>query len=161
MVRHEGLSHGCLRAKEPEPSSSERGGKMKRKLLLGVLVLTLVGTASWAKNFPLTAGKITPAAAGKVDVGKDKNGNIQITIKTEHLAKPSTLTPPAAGYVVWFQERGSEPINQGQLKVRKNLKGKFKTTTRYQNFDVFVTAEPDPATKIPSEQVVLRAKVRV
>jgi hypothetical protein len=77
------------------------------------------------------------------------------------LAKPGKLTPPANAYVVWFQEQGSEPINQGQLKVSNKLKGEFKTTTRYQNFDVFITAETDPMAKVPSGQTVLTSKIQV
>jgi hypothetical protein len=135
---------------------------MNRNLLLGALLLTLlVGATSWAKSYPMIAGKAAPAATGKVTVGKEKNGNMQVTVKTEHLAKPGKLTPPAHAYVVWFQEQGSEPINQGQLKVSHKRKGKFKITTRYQNFDLFITAETDPMTKVPSGQTVLTSKVQV
>ena len=134
---------------------------MNRKLLLVVSIVTLfAGTALSAKNFPLTAGQFTPAASGKVDIGKDKNGNIEVTIKTEHLAKPGMLTPAATTYVVWFREQGGEPTNQGQYKVENNLKGEFKTTTRFQNFEVFITAETDPTTKFPSDRVVVKANVQ-
>ena len=114
-----------------------------------------------AKTYPLTSESGTPAAAGKIDVDKDKNGNVEVTIKTQHLAKPGMLTPPATAYVVWFQEQSSEPANQGQLTVPSSLKSEFKTTTQYKNFDVFITAEGDPMTKSPSGQVVLRAKVQM
>lgn len=135
---------------------------MNRKLILAVSILSLfVGTSLSAKSFPLTAGQSNPAATGKVETGRDKNGNIEITIKTEHLAKPGMLTPAATTYVVWFREPGGEPTNQGQYKVEKSLKGEFKTTTRFQNFEVFITAETDPSTKIPSEQVVLKTNVQV
>jgi hypothetical protein len=45
--------------------------------------------------------------------------------------------------------------------VDKNLKGEFKTTTRLENFEVFITAETDPTTKIPSGPVVLKGNVQV
>jgi hypothetical protein len=135
---------------------------MKGKLLLAISIVTLFAATSLsAKSFPMAAGQSTPAATGKVDIGKDQNGNIEVTIKTEHLAKPGMLTPAATTYVVWFKERTGEPINQGQLKVEDSLKGEFKTTTHLQNFEVFITAENDPHTKIPSEQVVLKANVQV
>ena len=136
---------------------------MNRKLFAASLVLgfALSGTISLAaKTFPLTSSESAPAASGKVDVKKDKNGNTEVTLKAEHLAQPGMLTPPATSYVVWFQAEGSDPSNQGQLKVDRGLKGEFKTTTRLQNFDVFVTAETDPLTKTPAGQNVLKAKVQ-
>ena len=135
---------------------------LKRFSILGFLILaSMVGTATWAKTYPLTSEPGTPAASGKIDVGKDKNGNVEVTIRTEHLAKPGLLTPPATAYVVWFQEQSSDPANQGKLMVAKSLKSEFKTATQFRNFDVFITAEGDPMTKIPSGQVVLRAKVQM
>jgi hypothetical protein len=135
---------------------------MKGKLLLAISIVTLFAATSLsAKSFPMAAGQSTPAATGKVDIGKDQNGNIEVTIKTEHLAKPGMLTPAATTYVVWFRKPNGEPTNQGQLKVEDSLKGELKTTTHLQNFEVFITAENDPHTKIPSEQVVLKANVQV
>jgi hypothetical protein len=55
----------------------------------------------------------------------------------------------------------AEPTNQGQYKAENNLKGEFKTTTRFQNFEVLITAETDPRTKIPSHQVVLKPNIQV
>ena len=88
---------------------------MKRciaSLAIGLLALTSVASA---KKYPLTADKSVPAARGQVDVGRDKNGNTKVEIEVEHLAAPENLTPPRSAYVVWFQERGSEPLNQGSL----------------------------------------------
>jgi hypothetical protein len=136
---------------------------MKRKLLFTSLMLVLVlqcGIALQAKTFPLTSSPSTPAASGKVEVKKDKNGNTTVMLSTEHLAEPGMLTPPATNYIVWFQEEGGQPINQGQLRIGKSLRGEFKTTTRFQNFDVFVTAESDPQVKNPSGDSVLKAKVQ-
>jgi len=130
--------------------------------IFGLLILaSLVGTAMSAKTYPLTSEPGAQAASGKIDVGKDKNGNVEVTIRTEHLAKPGMLTPPATAYVIWFQEQASDPANQGQLMVAKSLKSEFKTTTQFKNFEVFVTAEGNPMTKIPPGQVVLRAKVQM
>jgi hypothetical protein len=136
---------------------------MNRKSFSAVLLFVLAllsGAALGAKTFPLTSSQAVPAAAGKIEVKKDKNGNNEVTIKTEHLAQPGMLTPPASTYVIWFQEQNGEPMNQGNLKVGKSLKSEFKATTHFANFDVSVTAEGDPMTKSPSGQVVLRAKVQ-
>jgi hypothetical protein len=134
---------------------------MKGKLLLAISIVTLFAAVSLsAKSFPLAAGPTNPAAAGKVGIGHDKNGNIEVTIKTEHLAKPAMLTPPANTYVVWFKDPSGEAINQGQLKVGDKLKGEYKTTTHLQNIEVFITAENDPNTKVPSDRVVLKGNVQ-
>jgi hypothetical protein len=135
---------------------------MNPKLLLAISIVTLFAATSLsAKSFPMAAGQSTPAATGKVETGKDKNKNIEVTIKTEHLAKPGMLTPAATTYVVWFREPSGEATNEGQLKIEKSLKGDFTTTTRLQNFEVFITAEKDPGTKSPSGPVVLKANVQV
>src|SRR3954462_6538947 len=99
------------------------------------VVLLLFTAAIWAKKFPLTVDKSVPAARGQVDVGRDKNGNTKVELEVEHLASPENLTPPKSAYVVWFQERGGEPSNQGSLKPGKNLKGSFQSVTQMKSFD--------------------------
>ena len=70
------------------------------------------------------------------------------------------LTPSANTYVVWLQQEGSQPQSQGELKVGDDLKAELKATTPLNNFKVFVTAETDSQTTIPSDQVILRATVQ-
>jgi hypothetical protein len=93
-------------------------------------------------------------------VGQDKNGNTEVHLKVEFLPKPSSLTPPAENYIVWFRQQGSEPEAQGQLKVDDNRRGEFKTTTHMKNFDVFVTAESESVPKAPTGPEVLRATIQ-
>ena len=126
-------------------------------VLAGLTVLTTIGSA---KKFPLTAAASVPAARGQVDVGRDKNGNTRVELKVEHLAAPENLTPPQAAYVVWFQERGSEPLNQGLLKPGGDLKATFQSVTPLKMFDVLITAESDPNTKSPGGSEVMRASVQ-
>ena len=113
-----------------------------------------------AHKFPLTATPVVPGAKGYVDVGQDKNGNTEVDLKVEFLAKPSSLMPPAETYIVWFRQQGSEPESQGQLKVDDNLRGEFKTTTNMKSFDVFVTAENERVPKAPTGPEVLRATIQ-
>ncbi len=133
---------------------------MKTNLPTLLLAALLAANLLYAKKFPLTASASVPAARGKVETGKDKNGNTELKLEAEHLAEPDKLSPARTAYVIWFQDRGAEPETQGQLRVDKNLKGKFKTVTPLKNFDVFVTAESDPTTKTPSGTEVLRATVQ-
>ena len=123
---------------------------------LGILIFAGLG---WAKTYHFASTRIDPSAMGDVDLSKDKNGNTNVSLRVEHLAKPALLTPPANIWVVWFQEPGSTPENEGQLQVGNDLKGQLKTTTPLHNFDIFVTAEMDPTVKTPSDQIVLRVTI--
>ena len=129
------------------------------RFALVCLSILIFAGLSWAKTYHFAPTKIDPSAMGDADLTKDRNGNTNVSLRVEHLAKPTLLTPRANLYVVWFQEPGSEPENQGQLQVGNDLKGQLKTTTPLRNFDIFVTAETDPMVKTPSDQVVLRVTV--
>ena len=135
-----------------------RTNKSARRTLvcLGILIFAGLG---WAKTYHLASTKVDPSAMGDVDLTQDKSGNTNVSIRVDHLAKPSVLTPPANLYVVWFREPGSNPENEGQLQVGNDLKGQLKTTTPLHNFDIFITAEMYPTTKTPSGQTVLRVTV--
>ena len=128
-------------------------------LILVCLGILLFAGLGWGKTYHFASTKIDPSATGDVDVSKDKNGNSSVSLRVEHLAKPALLTPPANLYVVWFQEPGSEPMNEAQLQVGNDLRGQLKTTTPLHNFDIFITAEMDPTAKTPSDQVVLRVTI--
>ena len=132
-----------------------------RRLYVICLALALSGSiAEAAKKYPMTASSTVPAARAEVEIDKDKNGNIRVNMSVEHLASPQNLTPPAAVYVVWLQERGGDPANQGQLKVDKNLKASFETVTPAKTFDLFVTGERDYSAKAPTGQDVLRTTIQ-
>lgn len=133
---------------------------MNTRIFSLILAAALASNLVYAKKFPLTAAASVPAARGEVETGTDKNGNIEVKLEAEHLAEPDKLSPPKTAYVVWFQERGAEPTMQGQLKVNKKLKGSFRTVTPLKNFDLFVTAESDPGTKVPGGAEILRATVQ-
>lgn len=130
--------------------------KLSSAITLAVVFATL---AYAAKKFPLTAASIVPAAKGSVEVGKDGNGNTELKLKVEHLANPTSLSPSQANYIVWLQEKGSGPENEGELKVNGKLEGSFRTVTPRKNFELFVTGENDGTVKSPSGPEVLRTTV--
>ena len=137
---------------------------MKRQIfyrlgLLGAAVL-VVSTVGYAKNYPMTASNEMPGATAQLQVAKEKDGNSQLEVKANGMAKAGRLTPAAKTYVVWVQQEGAQAKSQGELKVGNNHKGELKTATSFHTFNVFVTAETDSQTKFPSEQVVLRATVQ-
>ena len=133
---------------------------MDRRIAVVFLLGAFALTNAYAKKYPFTASTAVPAARGKVDIGKDSNGNTTVKITAEHLAEPGKLSPPGTDYVVWFQEKGSEPQTQGRLRIDKNLKGNFETSTPLKNFDIFVTAESNASTKQPAGTEVFRTTVQ-
>ena len=132
-----------------------------RKLYAICLTFALLCTVAYAaKKYPLTAASIVPGARGEVKVDKDKNGNTRLKMTVQHLAHPASLTPPATAYVVWFQDRGGNSENRGQLKMDKNLKAAFEAVTPLKNFDLLITAEQDAGTKVPSGPEVLKTTIQ-
>lgn len=119
-----------------------------------------MATLAYGRKVTMKAASIVPAAQGEVDVSKDKNGNIKLKIKVDHLAKPENLSPPQTVYVVWIQAPGGNPENQGQLKVDDKLKANFETAAPPKTFDLFITAEQDGLAHAPSGPEVLRATIQ-
>ena len=119
----------------------------------------LVMVLAWGKEYTMQTTTLVPGAVAKLDVNTNA-GNTELTLKVEHLAKPSLLSPPAGAYVVWVQQEGHEPINEGALRIDKNLKGDCKATTTAPRFTVLVTAEENAKAQTPSSRVVLSANVQ-
>jgi hypothetical protein len=136
---------------------------MKRAVSFSAIFFTVLATmtvGAYAKDFSLTSTSLVPAAAGKMKVKRDRNGNTELTVEVKHLAKPSALSPARANYVVWLQPRGDSARNAGELAVNNNLDGKFETTTPTKAFDVFVTAEDSLSVQAPSGPEVMRGTVQ-
>ncbi len=130
-----------------------------RKFVFLITAFVLFCTLLLAKKISLTASSIVPAAQGIVDIGKDRNGNTELKVQVEHLARPDNLTPSESVYIVWFQDHESPAENQGELKVNNKLQGTFQTVTPHKTFDLFVTAEQDKTVKAPAGPEVLRARI--
>ena len=139
--------------------------KMTRKAyqlaVLAAVAMLAIGVTAWAKTYTMQATSLTPGATGTVDAKADKTGgNTTITIKVDHLARPTLLTPPANEYVVWLEPEDGSPQNQGVLQVGDNEKGDLKMTTTSSKFKVIVTAETEQHPKSPSNRVVLQSDVQ-
>lgn len=133
--------------------------------MTGVLV-TIALLAVWpfssGKEYRMTGSSSVPAAMGTVKVEKDKdNGNTKLDIKVDHLAKPSSLSPPANNYIVWVRPRDGEAVKQGAIGVDNDLKGELKVVTTSKEFDLFITAEQSETVSTPSGQEVLKTHVSV
>lgn len=94
----------------------------------------------------------------KIKQDKD-NGNTQVDLKVEHLAKPGNLSPPEAVYLVWVRPRDGKAVKQGAIGVGDDLKGELKTTTVSKDFDLVVTAEQGELVTAPTGPEVLRVHI--
>jgi hypothetical protein len=130
-------------------------------IVLVAVAMLAIGAAAWAKTYTFQSTSIAPGATGIIDVKASKNaGNADVTIKVDHLARPTLLTPPANEYVVWVEPEGGSPQNQGVLQVGDNEKGDLRMTTTASKFKVLVTAETQPHASTPSNRVVLQSEVQ-
>jgi hypothetical protein len=120
----------------------------------------LCSIAFAAKKYPVTVASIVPGPRAEVAISKDKNGNTKLEMRVQGLANLENLTPRASAYVVWFQERGGNSENQGQLKMDKNLNTTFETVTPLKSFDVFVNRRMDFRAKGPNGPEVLKATIQ-
>jgi len=125
------------------------------------VMLSLLFIWPWSgKEFHMTPASSVPAAMGTVKVEKDKdNGNTKLDIKVEHLAKPSSLTPPANAYLVWVRPNGGDAVKQGAIGVNNDLKGELKVVTVLKDFDLLITAEQSETVTVPSNVEVLKTHV--
>ena len=94
-----------------------------------------------------------PAAQGMVKFAKTDNGNTSINLMVKYMAEPQKLQPHASVYVAWVRlDKASPAQNIGALKVNDHRKGTLKTVTPLREFELFVTAETDSQTQVPTGQ---------
>jgi hypothetical protein len=138
-----------------------RGETAMRKskfIFLAALSIMLVITA-WAKEDKLVNTGSAPAAQGKINTSKDRNGNTEVEIQVKHMATPQSLTPPKQSYMVWVQPHGKDAELLGALRVNSDLGGSLKSSTTYKDFDVLITAEDEAKPATPSSTVILKGTV--
>jgi hypothetical protein len=140
------------------------GAFARRHVTLPSLVPLVLFTLIWpfgggGNKVHMMAGSATPAAQGTVIARMGSNNNIDVDLKVQSLASPSSLTPPANVYVVWIQPPDHNPQNHGQLSVSQNQNGELHTGTPYKRFQVFVTAEQNAQVQEPEGPKVLQADV--
>ncbi len=139
--------------------------RLKRYLSLGVLIALVVSlSTSCARKMTFTKSYVVPAAQGSIKVSKDKNKNYDINISITDLAGVDRLQPPKQTYVVWMVTDEGQTKNIGQLKstksfLSKKLKASLKTVSSFNPVKILITAEDDPGTQYPGNQVVLSTDV--
>jgi hypothetical protein len=140
-------------------------------LLAGALLLPFGSAACshmpWTSSggTPMMASPRMPAAQGAVSIKDADNGNVKLAVSVKHMAPPEKVATGASSYVVWLKPlaTGNEneaPQNLGALAVNKDEEGNFDTTTSYRQFDLFVTAEPQPGSTSPTGEQLLSTTIR-
>jgi anti-sigma-K factor RskA len=133
---------------------------MRNASVLTLIAGLIFSVAAWAGEIPLVASSIVPAASGKVSYEHDRSGNIKLHLQTQNLAAPERLTPAKNAYVVWIEPRDGQPQNAGVLRVSKDLRGSFSTTTPSKSFDIKVTAEDSPTVSQPTGPEIFHGGVQ-
>jgi outer membrane protein OmpA-like peptidoglycan-associated protein len=83
---------------------------------------------------------------------------VEATIKG---LRPSTeVGTEFLAYVMWAVSPEGRAVNLGEVRPNDDGRGELKTTTQLQSFSLFVTAEPYPAVRQPSEMLILENDVR-
>ena len=118
------------------------------------------GSSKDAADIALRSSTDIPAARGGWSLKGSEGPNQVVDVTVAHMAQPSKVRANATAYVVWLDPAGTQaPINMGALSVDKDLKGSLEFKTPFQQFDVFVTAEPTPTVQVPSDKKLMTASV--
>jgi hypothetical protein len=137
---------------------------LPKKIFLGVFVLLILfAVDSSAKKVKFLPSAIAPAARGYVKIKKDKNHNNSIKIELFNLAEVSRLTPAKLNYIVWMETDDQLTKNIGMIEsstgfLSRKLKASFETSTPYNPFKIFISAEDDASSQYPGDQIVLTTK---
>lgn len=132
-------------------------------LLPASFLLLAAMITSCSQRVQFVPSTVVPAADGKVNVKKDRNGNYALDIKVENLADPSRLEVPKTHYVVWVETEANGSRNLGQLSINKGifskaLSGSLETVTPYKPIRFFITAEDQTNIQYPGTTMILRSR---
>jgi outer membrane protein OmpA-like peptidoglycan-associated protein len=154
------------------------------RLLMAVGVCTLLSAMVLAQSSPAPASDVTPRSIKAVgyQVGSGTEVDLKATplsagasgeAKVEAKAAVTTVEARVKGfkpamqfgteflaYVMWAVSPEGRAVNLGELRPNDDGEGELKATTQLQSFSLFVTAEPYPAVRQPSEMLVLENEVR-
>jgi outer membrane protein OmpA-like peptidoglycan-associated protein len=107
----------------------------------------------------LKSSGLVPAAAGEAKV-EARAAVTTVEAKVQGLVLPTPLGTEFLAYVVWAVSPEGRAINLGEIRPNEGGRGTLKVTTQLQSFSLFVTAEPYPSVRQPSEMLILENDVR-
>lgn len=127
---------------------------------IALVLILCAALTSCSKSITFQKSAVVPSAEGTAELGKDKNGNRQVTIKVENLVAPSRLTPARKLYIVWVQTKNDGNKSLGKLVSSENWfsterNAKFTSVLNYDPVKFFITAEDDADVTNPGSTTVL------
>ena len=84
----------------------------------------------------------------------------RVEAKVKGMRPPTQYGTEFLAYVMWAVSPEGRAVNLGELRLDDDGAAELKASGRLQSFSLFVTAEPYPAVRQPSEIVVLENDVR-
>jgi len=127
-----------------------------RKIFLGFLtVMLMLPFSLQAKKIPFVQSTVVPAAEGYVKINTDRNNNNIIKIRIKNLAEIERLDPAMKTYVVWMVTDRKTTENIGRINSSNSLDVSFEAVSSFQPIKIFITAEENESTQVPSEKIVL------
>ena len=132
----------------------------KRRTSAALAFAALAACGGGGTKVALQPTTAVAAAVGQVRAERTDQGNTKLDVEVRHMAPPEKISPGSKVYVVWAQrDDKSAPQNIGALTVGDSRKGKLRTLTPLDSFDVFVTPERTPTTAEPTNEPVMRSRV--
>ncbi|MBD1363047.1 hypothetical protein IDJ77_04420 [Mucilaginibacter sp. ZT4R22] len=127
---------------------------------IGMVLIMAFALVSCSKSLRFDKSVVVPSAEGSVKLGKDGNGNRQVTMKVDNLVDPSRLTPPHKMYIVWVQTKSDGNKSLGKLVsseawFSKERNAEFTSVLSYDPVKFFITAEDDADVTNPGSTIVL------
>jgi outer membrane protein OmpA-like peptidoglycan-associated protein len=107
----------------------------------------------------LTGTGLVATGSGQAKV-KAGTGATGLETQFQDMAQATTLGTEFLTYVLWAVSPDGHSNNLGEIIINRDGKGKLNTTTAFQTFSLFVTAEPYFAVRFPSEMVVLQNELK-
>jgi hypothetical protein len=131
-----------------------------RSISILVLILAVWPFGSGTKKYPMQTAQSIPAAIGVVEAKRDKdNGNTRLNVKVEHMATPTSLTPPANVYILWVRSSDGNVEKVGALRIGEDRKAEIEATTVAKEADVFITAEDSESVAAPTGMELLQTHI--
>lgn len=122
--------------------------------VLPALFAISVGPCATAPQLMMSTAR-SPGTEVSISMRQEKNGNVEMTVRAEHLPPPERLASGLKTYVVWITPKGSEhPYNAGMLRATVSQQGKLQVLTSQTSFIVSVTAEERGDVLTPSSNLV-------
>ena len=131
-----------------------------KSMLFVFATLMLFSFFSCTRKVNFTTSSVVPAARGYVKVKKDKNENYNINVVLSNLAEVKRLDPSKQTYMVWMDTSDETAKSLGQIKsstrgLAQKLKASFTAVSASKPHKVYISAESDENTEVPSTQIVL------